>query len=359
MGTLISFEIKKLFSQKKNILVMLLFIAFISIYIFANLHTEARSTQRLLDELDIQSRNTQTILNSYSESSDKNSAKRIYYQNKYELLKQIRFAVSQEDWRERLNLQIQLNELILQNENTYMIAELEEEIAVDRILLEKDIRPIDTDCSMLAYNFIRLSCSESIPLVLLLFIIMISADAVSCENDTGTYKVLLTQPVKRSKILFSKYISYAAVTLIFAVLVFGFAFLLLGITHGFGSAEYPIIFEDGSNMGMAGFNGLMIPLILLQILTVNAFALLCSVSTESGSGSIGAAILSIFVLYILTFLMGRLLYLTANPMIYLDAADIIKGKTIASYAQGMAVLPASALLMYFVADRIFYRKEVI
>ncbi len=361
MGTLISFEIKKLFSQKKNILVMLLFIAFIGIYIFANLRAEARSTQRFLDELDIQSRNTQTILNTYSESSDKNSAKEIYYQNKYEMLKKIRFAVSKEDWRERLNLQIQLNELIMQNENPQetQFAELEEEIAIDRILLEKNIEPIDTTCSMLAFNFIALSYSNIMPLLIIMMIAMIGADSISGEYETGTHKPLMTQPMKKSVILFSKYVSNTVVTSGLVAVVFGIAYLLLGLAHGFGSADYPVLLSDGRDMGMGNFVALIIPLILFQIILANAFVLVFSVLFETGSGSIGAAILSFFIIYLLTFSMGNLLYLSVNPVTYLPMADIIKGTSVGNYAQGIIVLPVSAGALYSMALWIFRRKEIV
>lgn len=93
-----------------------------------------------------------------------------------------------------------------------------------------------------APTFIRELIEQSIGWLLLpLLIMVITIDIVSGERSEGTIKLLLTRPVKRWKILLSKYI---AVNLLisFLIILYGLmAYLISGIVFSFKGWSVPIL----------------------------------------------------------------------------------------------------------------------
>ncbi len=70
---------------------------------------------------------------------------------------------------------------------------------------------------------------------------VIAADLVSSEASGGTIKLLLTRPVKRWKILMSKYIAMILSTsfIVFSVAVLSYA--ISGIVFGYGGWNLPLL----------------------------------------------------------------------------------------------------------------------
>ncbi|MGE8205906.1 ABC transporter permease subunit [Heyndrickxia sp. NPDC080065] len=92
-----------------------------------------------------------------------------------------------------------------------------------------------------APTFMRVFAENSIGLLLPLLVMVVAADLVSSEASGGTIKLLLTRPVKRWKILLSKYIAmlYSISFIVLCVAIL--AFLISGIVFGYGGWSMPML----------------------------------------------------------------------------------------------------------------------
>lgn len=92
-----------------------------------------------------------------------------------------------------------------------------------------------------APTFMRVFIENAIGLLMPLLVMVIAADLVSSEASGGTIKLLLTRPVKRWKILLSKYIallySISFIVLCVAILTY----LISGIVFGYSGWNMPML----------------------------------------------------------------------------------------------------------------------
>jgi len=152
---------------------------------------------------------------------------------------QIRERLGTTDWRTTLQQQI----IDIQNRlsGSRISDEWREELQVRvqqyQYYLDNNINPTEPG----APTFVREFINNSIQLFLPLMIIIVASDLVSSEYTSGTVKLLLTRPVKRWKILLSKYItlllSVSWIVLIFAILTY----LISGVVFGFSGWSAPVL----------------------------------------------------------------------------------------------------------------------
>lgn len=115
--------------------------------------------------------------------------------------------------------------------------QLKVRISQSQYYLDHDINPQDPG----APTFLRIFLDNSMQLLLPLMIMIIASDLVSSEKSIGTIKLLLTRPVKRWKILMSKYITLI-LSVSFILFIFGlFAYVISGLFFGYGGWTAPIL----------------------------------------------------------------------------------------------------------------------
>jgi len=114
----------------------------------------------------------------------------------------------------------------------------EERIQVNEYRLANDVAPLeDISREMMIYD-------PSVGSIALLLTVIVAAGIVASEFSQGTIKMLLTRPVKRWKIMTSKYI---------AVLLFGILLMLLGFATTILSAY--VLFPSGGGQALAVSGG--------------------------------------------------------------------------------------------------------
>ncbi|ART76717.1 ABC transporter permease [Sutcliffiella horikoshii] len=147
--------------------------------------------------------------------------------------------IGNQDWRTVLQQEItetqnQLSSNRIQDEWRKF---LKIRLSQQQYYLENDIDPRAPG----APTFMRIFAENSIDLVLPLLVMIIVADLVSSEASSGTIKLLLTRPVKRWRILLSKYLamvlSISFIVLSVAVLSYGIS----GIVFGYGGWNMPLL----------------------------------------------------------------------------------------------------------------------
>jgi ABC-2 type transport system permease protein len=149
------------------------------------------------------------------------------------------------DWREvnkdRINnLEEQLKNLnSLQDKGGSQRNYIQEELDQLKYLQQHDIKPME-DYTFNATKFLMQLVQMLGEIFLVIGIAVFAADMVSGEATPPTMKLLLTQPVSRAKVLFSKFLSINIASIVCIIGVELIAFLLVGIVFGFGDANYPM-----------------------------------------------------------------------------------------------------------------------
>lgn len=143
------------------------------------------------------------------------------------------------NWRTTLQQQIidTQNRLTSSGISEEWKSQLQLRVQQQQYYLDHDINPMEPG----APTFMRNFAQHSITLFLPLMVMVIAADLVSAEMSAGTVKLLLTRPVKRWKILMSKYmaliLSVSIIIFLFSVL----SYLISGIVFGYKGWTAPIL----------------------------------------------------------------------------------------------------------------------
>lgn len=144
-----------------------------------------------------------------------------------------------DDWRVSLQQQITDSQNRL---NSTGLAEewrawLKIRVQQQQYYLDHNINPNAPGAPTFTRSFLEQSSSLFLPLLVMVFII----DMVSGERSDGTIKVLLTRPVKRWKVLLSKYITAILFTSFIVVLTALLSYLISGLVFGYAGFDMPVL----------------------------------------------------------------------------------------------------------------------
>jgi ABC-2 type transport system permease protein len=236
--------------------------------------------------------------------------------------------------------------------------------------LERDIDPEAVSGPLFARGFANAASYLLLPLLAIVF----ASDIVSGEFQQGTIKLLLTRPVRRSRVLASKLVAlFLAITL---TVLFGgvVAYLLGGVAYGYAGWGAPVL--TGFRIGGETFDPsgvrsialwketvLVFGLAWFAALCVGAIAMLTSVLLRSTAASMGTMLAALIAGTILPRLAPswdaqRFLFVTSLPLpdYYSGSPPPIPGLTVSFAA---AVLAAWALVATAVAFVVFQRRDVL
>ncbi len=101
-----------------------------------------------------------------------------------------------------------------------------------------------------APTFVRGFMENGIQLFIPLLVLIVSIDIVSGERSEGTIKLLLTRPVKRWKVLLSKYVAMGLLVSLLILLVGILSYVIAGVVFGYRGWNIPVlsgfVIENGS-----------------------------------------------------------------------------------------------------------------
>jgi ABC-2 type transport system permease protein len=275
------------------------------------------------------------------------------------------------DWRTTLQQQIvdTTNRLSSSRISEEWKKQLQITLQQEQYYLDKDINPSEPG----APTFIRIFLENSIDLFLPLMVMVIASDLVSSEHSLGSIKLLLTRPVKRWRVLFSKYISLClAISLIVAITGI-LSYLISGSIFGYKGWGTPIL--TGFSVTDAGLNTSAVKvldlwqfllmdfgLVWFVAIVVGTLSFMLSVlirSTAAGMGVMLAALISGAILSNMVSSWTSAKYLF---MVNLRLTDYLKGA--APPIEGMTlsfsllVLLAWWAVSLFVAFFVFTKRDV-
>ncbi len=235
--------------------------------------------------------------------------------------------------------------------------------------LERDIDPEAPS----AVTFAREFTENSVELFLPLMVMVIASDLVSSEHSQGTIKLLLTRPVRRWKVLASKFVAlmfYVSLTVLSTALL---SYLISGVAFGYSGWQAPVL--TGFSMTQTGIDtsqAMIVPqwhyvlmvlgLAWFSCLVVGFLSLMVSVlvrSTAAGMGIMLAVLIAGTILANMASTWESAKYLF---MVNLDTVAYLAGRM--PPIQGMtlpfslAVLGVTALLSLLVSFGVFTRRDV-
>ncbi|WP_374018754.1 ABC transporter permease [Paenibacillus thiaminolyticus] len=236
--------------------------------------------------------------------------------------------------------------------------------------LDHDINPSDPN----GVTFTRTFLDNAVTLFIPLLVMAIASDIVSSERSTGTIKMLLTRPIRRWKVLLSKWIVLMMFTGIIVLLTALLSYLISGLVFGYGGWTYPIFtgfsltgtdvnFETVHTVPSWLYMLMQLGLVWFSSIVVAALGFMISVLVRSTAASI--------VTLMATLIAGSILYNMASSwptakylfMINLKLTDYLAGTP--APVEGMtlpfslAVLTVWGAVGLIVAFRVFTKQDIL
>ncbi|RKP56989.1 ABC transporter permease [Cohnella endophytica] len=277
----------------------------------------------------------------------------------------------QTDWRAELQSRITDNTNALSSERIPEEWKKWRRALVQQLqyYLDHDINPQTPN----AVTFTRTFMDNAVSLFIPLMVLAVASDLVSSERSTGTIKMLLTRPVRRWRILFSK---LATLTLYVSLIVITTAllcYLISGLVFGYEGWGEPVFvgFQvQGSDVNTTGVHAItqgvyllmQAGLIWFSALVVSIIALMVSVLLRSTAAS--------FVTMMATIIAGTILSSMASSWTtakYLFNVNLevssylrgtpppVEGMTLGFSLAVLAIWGAAALIVSFT---VFTKQDI-
>ncbi|WP_233260476.1 ABC transporter permease [Paenisporosarcina sp. OV554] len=235
--------------------------------------------------------------------------------------------------------------------------QLEKELAISEYRIEKDLEPMDPsgrEQSILDSHFM-------LSLVVLLSVIA-AAGIVASEFSQGTIKMLLSRPVKRWKILTSKYLT----TLLFALMLTMISFvasLIAGYLFYDPSGGAILDYRNGAVVEVS-YWGRVLALYALQfvgIIVYLTFAFMIGSVFRSSSLAIGLSIFLLFVGPSIVLFLSKYEFVKYILFTHTDLTGYISGNTFVpglTWPLSLVVLTIYMLLFLVISFWSFTKRDV-
>lgn len=193
--------------------------------------------------------------------------------------------------------------------------------------------------------------STSLVTVVALLAIVIAGGIVSSEFSQGTVKFLLINPVKRWKILMSKYFTVITVGYIMLCILFVVMIPITGLMHGFDGFSVPYMYVSGGEVKemptlLYAAEQYLMKSVEMVVMSTLAFAI--SSLVRSTALAIGVSVFTMCIGSTVTKLLGQLGQDWARFLVFAntDLASISKGYSI--FAQHSLTFAVGVLIAHMV-----------
>ncbi len=399
---LVQNEFIKIFSKLKTYVVLLLFIALSAMIGYVAQETEnyylksvdpAQRVENLEDEVRYIQQDLQdvTLQNDWDATEKEQAIKNIqdrltHSQDELSQAKEDLKNNATYDWRKDATQELaSIKESLKTTADLDYKASLERQMEKLTIHLEQDISTAEPNLNR-GFNYLNMSLMVILTGFMAFGLILFNADIVSGEYNPGTLKFLIIQPVTRTKVLLSKYLS-AVLTSI--GLITGVQLLFMGgigLFKGFGSPDLPmlvgekykVVLEEGMKfLNVIPGSGTFIPMssyllraLLLEVLFIFAmvaFIMMVSVISKSTVMAFTILIGTLLGTNIINSLSSA--YRKLTPYIFLhhtDVSGIIGGNIIQqtgvlnfTYSLSLTVLALSTVIFLSIALIIFKKRDIL
>lgn len=186
-----------------------------------------------------------------------------------------------------------------------------------------------------------------------LLIIVIAGASVATEFHQGTIKFLLINPVKRWKILLSKYFTCITIGYIFIIILYVVCIPAIGLLHGFDGLNIPYLYvEDGYVHQMSSFLYVAKQFLFnsIDVVVMASLAFAISSLIRSSALAIGVSVFFMFAGTTITALLSQLGQDWGRYLIFAntDISGIINGNSLfPQHTVGFALIVIVAHMAVF------------
>lgn len=308
-----------------------------------------------------------------------------------ELEKKIEAGSKEDDWKEETKLEIKNIQQDMNNENLPQTYKVMNKKRIDNLQyhLDNNIKPIES-WQVNGQNYLLSFIGFLGSGILLIGISLFMSDIVSGECTPATFKFLLTQPISRGKVLFSKLVSVILVSLSMILGVELLFFLGVGVTKGFMPSTYLMeygvkyqvdtskivdgvhpLMEVANSGSIIGVNEFVIKALLLQVLfIITCCVFVFMISTLFKSSMITMAVSIAFIIFssaIINMLNKAKQYAQLFFMSYSDSVSLMKSNLVYYYgnninmtiSNGIIVMIVTIVICYLIAHISFVKKDML
>ena len=315
--------------------------------------------------------------------------------------KNIEFAIanSNMEWHEKLKkyneeLKKQLKEAE-ENSNNQAIVRCREQIASNEYCLTNNIKPTP-DSEITSFNMMPNVNAFIGMLVISIIIAIITSDSISGEFNPATIKYLLTKPISREKVVFSKFAASILTCMVSFFILKVIVFLGIGIIFNFGNYKEPIsiITKYTADKDLIAQTGLGVKpdISSLKTLSTLKFTLLCeafnllficacaavcfliSTLSKKASTSISISIVLLVIVSIFTAFQtanngGSIAVRKVLPYLfstYSSGEFILSGELFIKLGQSFITIPFVIMILivwtvvcYSISNFVFVKKDIL
>lgn len=256
------------------------------------------------------------------------------------------------------------------NENNFTMDDLHKGIYINQYILDNEIQPIINPYTMTGANSLVRFLDGNNLIIIMIIIVLLSMDIYLSEVEEGSYKLSYTQPYKRNQIFFGKVVSIIIISTILVVVGAIFNFAMVSIIHGVGNMNYPFVTTEAINKLAFNNQGqymilslvnyvirgfiLLFPILLFTIV----LTLGISIITDSSGKTLGFSTMIIGLAFILKNFVSRhsiinLIY----PYSYLYIKDVIEVNNNSNYLLGIMLNSIMAIVLFVISYKKFIHKD--
>lgn len=212
----------------------------------------------------------------------------------------------------------------------------------------------------------------NLSIVVIVVVILTSGGIVSKEHSCGTEKILLTSPVKRWKVLLSKFIYLVLHSYVVWLIALVLLMLYAGTKYGFSDLFTPkLIFESGKVIEVNYLLYLLKDILICSIPVISFISIMLFLSTITLSTSLTVGISMILALIspISWYLICnfKLTFLAYTPIPYFDLGLIINNfeacinslKLIdVNVSLGIIISIVTIVVLYLITNFVYTKKDI-
>lgn len=402
MIEIIKNEFYKFFKSKKNIIIVIVFIAYLLGMNFYNLNRKSlymKEQQQAYNNKAAQADailgSTTLLLDKYDELTPKEKEtkkkevleeeKKFYNVERNKLLvmaqtysddnpdKYKNILIAEKDRYENIIKGIEdgvIKKEFLNDKNLTM-EEINKKVYINKYILENEIQPILNPYTMTGANSLVMFLEGNNLIILIFLIALLSIDIYLSEVEEGSYKLAYTQPVTRRKIYIGKFITIIVISFLLAIFGILLNFITTSIIFEIGDINYPFITMDSiKTISLSGGYGeyIILPLwkyfimgiilLLPIILFTMGLIMFVSIFTDSSAKTLGFPIMLLVLGFIFNnFVPKESIVNLIYPYSYLFIKNAIEINNRSNYLFGFLLNLSLSILLFMFSYYKFINKD--
>lgn len=373
---LLSFEASK--RMKRNTYYIILSIIIIIGFLFLNHMMETSIKDHELESMNFSIEEVNRIIRElpdFNLSEEKLEIALIEEKNELQLLQKKLQFIKEDNWRDAIAIDLQLDEAFLQGIESGRLGGgepieiVQYRMALNKELLDKGIKPAIELYSTQGFNFLKRVGELFYGYAGIIFILFLIGDIFSKEFERGTIKLLFAQPISRITVLNAKFIISLISSIFILLIITIVAFTSGSILSETGSIHYPVP-RYGNPIGFMKLgqqllqSGLLLLFVLIFIIT---FTFMIAIISRN-------SIITISFTIILTGLFGfgitnyHFLSGIAHliPFTYIDTMSVVNGKLAfetdnpnINLRNGLMITMLVGIVLYVINIFMIQRKDIL